>query len=343
MVITKTWFRDQVLVAEPALNRAMHTVAITPHSTSAESARRPSRRSVAVRRQQGGPVVRGPRARMVLSRAYPQLRCRRGLPRPRWVPIGQNPLQRTASGVCGQRWWPAHPTIRSGVEGMGERGADGRVRVFICYRHVVEDVAHEWLYSLLAADLGADNVFRDRNSIRPGEDFIEIIIAAVDACDALLVLIGPLWSTLSDEGGQRRLDDPQDFVRLEIEAALERNVVVIPVLVGGARMPTAAVLPSSIAALARRQWFTLRPRSFKDDTVELVRHLRQIRRNRAQRQERYRVNTSPPRGPGRRTGTRPARGRPRRPVQSSCPTPPGRSRRAAHHARLIRPAASSSG
>jgi molecular chaperone DnaK len=184
-----------------------------------------------------------------------------------------------------------------GVDGMGEQGADGRARVFISYRHNVADLAAEWLYSQLATDLGAENVFRDRNSIRPGEDFIEIIIAAVDACDALLAVIGPHWSTLRDEGGQRRLDDPQDFVRLEIEAALERNVVVIPVLVGGARMPTAAELPPSISALARRQGFALRAGSFEADITELVRHLRQTRRKRFE-QKRHRVGASPPRGPG---------------------------------------------
>jgi hypothetical protein len=73
------------------------------------------------------------------------------------------------------------------------------------------------------------------DSIAPGGDFIEVITSAVGSCDVLLALIGDRWLTIADEDGRRRLDNPDDFVRLEIEAALTRNVRVIPILVDGAQ------------------------------------------------------------------------------------------------------------
>jgi hypothetical protein len=86
-----------------------------------------------------------------------------------------------------------------------------------------------------------------------------VITAAVGSCDVLLALIGNDWLTITDEDGRRRLDDPADFVRLEIEAALARNVRVIPILVEGARMPRAVELPASLAGLVRRQALELSP------------------------------------------------------------------------------------
>ena len=91
-----------------------------------------------------------------------------------------------------------------------------------------------------------DRIFKDANSIRPGDDFVEKINAAVGACVVLLAVIGKRWLTVTGEDGRRRLDDPGDFVRLEIETALTRRVRVIPVLVDGAQMPRAAELPSSL-------------------------------------------------------------------------------------------------
>jgi hypothetical protein len=89
----------------------------------------------------------------------------------------------------------------------------------------------------------------------------------------LLALIGHNWPTITNERGERRLDDPDDFVRLEIEAALRRNVRVIPVLVDGAQMPRADELPESMRALVRRQALELSPSRFESDTSRLVRVL----------------------------------------------------------------------
>ena len=104
-------------------------------------------------------------------------------------------------------------------------------RVFISYRREDSGYPAGWLFDQLAASLGADRVFKDVDSIEPGEDFAEVISDAVSSC-AVLAVIGDRWLAAADEDG-RRLDDPGDFVRLEIEAALTRGVRVIPVLVGG--------------------------------------------------------------------------------------------------------------
>jgi len=110
-------------------------------------------------------------------------------------------------------------------------------RIFMTYRR--EDTAYPaaWLFDRLAGHFGRDQVFKDIDSIELGDDFVEVITAAVGSCDALLALIGDRWLSSTDRDGQRRLDDPGDFVRLEIEAALARDVRVIPILVGGPRCP----------------------------------------------------------------------------------------------------------
>jgi hypothetical protein len=106
-----------------------------------------------------------------------------------------------------------------------------------------------------------------------GDDFVEVITRAVGSCDVLLALIGEQWLTITDAQGRRRLDDSNDFVRLEIEAALARNVRIIPILVDGARMPTTEELPDSLARLARRQALELSPSRFDFDTGRLLRVL----------------------------------------------------------------------
>jgi TIR domain len=93
------------------------------------------------------------------------------------------------------------------------------------------------LYDRLADRFGEDRVFMDMDKIEPGVDFAEEISQAVAACQVLVAVVGPAWLTATDERGRRRLDDPGDFVRLEIETALTRDVRVIPVLAQGAVMP----------------------------------------------------------------------------------------------------------
>jgi hypothetical protein len=99
---------------------------------------------------------------------------------------------------------------------------------------------------------------------------VQEINRAVGSTDVLLALIGDRWLTISDDEGVRRLDHPDDFVRIEIEAALSRDVRIIPILVDGATMPSAAELPRSLAPLAHRQALELSPSRFQSDTSRLL-------------------------------------------------------------------------
>jgi hypothetical protein len=143
-------------------------------------------------------------------------------------------------------------------------------RIFISYRREETAYPAGWLYDRLADRFGSDQVFKDVDSIELGDDFVEVITRAVGACDVLLALIGQEWLTITDARGRRRLSNPHDFVRLEIEAALTRNVRVIPILVDGASMPDAAELPKSLARLVRRQALELSPSRFASDTGRLL-------------------------------------------------------------------------
>src|SRR5690349_5597877 len=142
--------------------------------------------------------------------------------------------------------------------------------IFISYRRQEAACPAGWLYDRLRYRFGADQVFKDVDNIDPGDDFIDKITTPVGSCDVLLALIGQDWLTISDEAGGRRLDDPEDFVRVEIEAALSRRVRVIPLLIDGAVMPRADQLPASLARLVRRQAQELSPARFDADANRLV-------------------------------------------------------------------------
>jgi hypothetical protein len=146
-------------------------------------------------------------------------------------------------------------------------------RIFVSYRR--DDAAYPagWLFDRLVDHFGDGQVFRDVDSIPLGDDFVEEITAAVGSCAVLLTVIGARWLTVTGEGGQRRLDDPADFVRLEIEVAFAHGVRVIPVLVDGARMPDATELPASLTQLAHRQALELSPNRFRSDAAHLLEEL----------------------------------------------------------------------
>jgi len=132
------------------------------------------------------------------------------------------------------------------------------------------------LYDRLAEHFGEGQVFKDVDSIELGDDFVEVITTAVGSCDVLLALIGDRWLSITDEDGRRRLDSPDDFVRLEIEAALARKVRVIPILVEGATMPRADELPPTLVELVRRQALELSPSRFAVDTSQLLKVLDKV-------------------------------------------------------------------
>jgi TIR domain-containing protein len=146
-------------------------------------------------------------------------------------------------------------------------------RIFLSYRREDTSGHAGRLYDVLAERFGEENVFMDVDTIKVGADFAEAISRAVASCDALIALIGRQWLAAADANGRRRLDDPNDFVRLELEAALERDVPVVPARVQGASQPTADDLPTTIAPLARRQGVELDDEGWHDDVERLIERL----------------------------------------------------------------------
>jgi TIR domain len=125
--------------------------------------------------------------------------------------------------------------------------------IFVSYRR---DDTEGWVGGLvrtLQESFPQTQVFYDIATVRPGEDFLVAIDRALSSCQAVLVLIGPRWLSAQTAEGRRRIDDPDDFVRIEIAAALARSILVAPVLFGRAAMPAAASLPEVLRSLARRQ------------------------------------------------------------------------------------------
>ena len=100
------------------------------------------------------------------------------------------------------------------------------------------------------------------DNIAPGEDFVERVSSTVTSCQVLLAMLGPRWADIADDDGNRRIDDPDDFVRLEVGTALSRGVLVVPILVDGAKLPKAAELPPDLAAITRRQAVEISPTGF---------------------------------------------------------------------------------
>jgi TIR domain-containing protein len=148
--------------------------------------------------------------------------------------------------------------------------APGTGKVFISYRRRETSGHAGRLYDRLAEHFGSDRVFMDLR-MEPGVDFVKQIDEAVASCEALLSLIGAQWLDMRDSHGRRRLDDPEDFARLEAEAALARDDVrVIPVLLQDAKMPDADELPASLAPLARRHAIELSDERWDYDVGRLI-------------------------------------------------------------------------
>ena len=145
--------------------------------------------------------------------------------------------------------------------------------IFLSYRRQDSQSATGRLADRLEAWFGADRVFHDIESIPVGDDFAAAIRRALRSASVLLVVVGPEWLDARDGEGRRRLDDPGDFVRLEIEVALAQGIAVVPVLVDGARMPAADRLPPSLAPFARCQAIELSASRWQHDTGQLIEQL----------------------------------------------------------------------
>lgn len=149
----------------------------------------------------------------------------------------------------------------------------GGKSLFISYRREDTSGYAGRLFETLAAYVGRERLFMDVDTIRPGEDFLKVIEQTVGSSEAVIVLIGPRWLSAVDADGRPRLEDPEDFVRLEVKAALDRGLRVIPVLVDGATVPDREQLPSDLAALTRRHAVHLTHERWQTDVEHLVRSL----------------------------------------------------------------------
>jgi hypothetical protein len=151
-------------------------------------------------------------------------------------------------------------------------------RIFISYRRDDSAGYAGRLHESLERRLGPGSVFRDVDALEPGQDFIDAITARLRNCRVCLVLIGRDWLAARDSSGRRRLDQPDDYVRLEIAAALARpDVRVIPVLLEGAAIPPSDMLPEPIRALSRRHAMSLRDEAWDADVDRLVTTTRERR------------------------------------------------------------------
>src|SRR6187551_33792 len=148
--------------------------------------------------------------------------------------------------------------------------------VFISYRRADSSADAGRLYDALRRRFGRENLFMDVDSLRPGEDWVDAVEAAVVRCDVLLAIIGPTWAVAKDSEGEFRLHKELDRVRLEIEAGLRNEKPVIPVLVEGASMPTSDQLPDSLKPLLRRHAVRIAHSTFESDLASLVRALKII-------------------------------------------------------------------
>lgn len=149
-------------------------------------------------------------------------------------------------------------------------------KVFICYRREETGAHAGRIYDAMVARFGEENVFMDLE-LAPGVDFVERITEVVSGCLALIIVMGPHWATVEDATGRRRLDDPEDFVRLEVQNALRRDdVTPIPVLVGGARMPQPEELPPELRPLTRRNALEMSDNRWRYDVDRLMSRLQEL-------------------------------------------------------------------
>jgi hypothetical protein len=141
--------------------------------------------------------------------------------------------------------------------------------IFISYRREDSSGHAGRLFDGLAARFGEDRIFMDIDSIGPGADFGQVIEQTLESSKVVLVVIGREWTTITDGNGHRRLEDPGDFVRLEVAAALRRSDLVVPILVQGMTMPHASDLPPDLSALTRRNAWELSDGRWSYDLARL--------------------------------------------------------------------------
>ena len=144
-------------------------------------------------------------------------------------------------------------------------------RIFISYRRSDSQAITDRIYERLAKLYGKSNVFLDAFNIPLGADFTSIINQRVASCDILLVIIGTEWLNTKDSNGQRRLDDSNDFVRIEVETGLKNEkTTVIPILVNGGKLPREMELPATLNKLPYRNALEIRNSPYFDGDIRLL-------------------------------------------------------------------------
>jgi hypothetical protein len=159
------------------------------------------------------------------------------------------------------------------MSSQGNAASQGRA-IFISYRRDDSEGEAGRLFDDLVRAYGDDSVFMDVAGIQPGLDFRQAIDANVAGCGVLLAMIGPTWATIADSSGNRRLENPNDFVRLEIGLALGRKIPVIPVLVHDAKMPALELLPDDLKDLRYRNSVEITHARWNSDVALLVEALK---------------------------------------------------------------------
>ena len=143
-------------------------------------------------------------------------------------------------------------------------------RIFINYRRGDASEAAGRLYDHLESVFGAQEIFMDVDAIEPGLDFVRVLNDQVAQCDIFISVVGRSWVDALDENGARRLDNPDDFVRVEIESALRQDKRLIPVLVGQVQMPRSEQLPDAMKPFVRRNAVRLTHERFRADVQALI-------------------------------------------------------------------------
>ncbi|MEZ4670370.1 MAG: SUMF1/EgtB/PvdO family nonheme iron enzyme [Anaerolineae bacterium] len=148
-------------------------------------------------------------------------------------------------------------------------------KIFISYRRSDSRTFTDRIHDRLVEVFGAAGVFQDVDDIPPGADFRVVLREAVESCDVVLVMIGPQWAGVTDAQGRKRLFNTADFVRIEVQTALDSNKLVIPVLIEGASPPTLEELPDSLHELAYLNAINVRHNpDFSRDMERLARHIK---------------------------------------------------------------------
>ena len=161
---------------------------------------------------------------------------------------------------------------------------DRKRTVFISYRRDDSGYAAGRLFDRLSQHFGSDRIFMDIDTIELGDDFVHVIETAVTSCDVVVSIIGSQWLAATNAEGQRRIDDPNDFVRLEIASALDKGVDIIPILLESVEMPLLEQLPDTLKPLTRRNGISVSNIRFNADVDRLIRGIEAIFDARAARE-----------------------------------------------------------